>query len=49
MYAKQKFEKYYNKLNPLLYLSSHPINEYIFEFELSTNRGKKKAIEKKAY
>ena len=33
MYAKQKFEKYYKKLHPLLYLASYPNNEYIFEYD----------------
>ena len=40
MYAKQKFEKYYKKLNPLLYLTSHPNNEYIFEFEFDSKKYK---------
>ena len=37
MYAKQKFEKYYKKLHPLLYLASYPNNnkdnKYIFEYD----------------
>jgi len=40
MYAKQKFEKFYKKLNPLLYLSSDPDNEYIFEFEFDSKKYK---------
>ena len=40
MYAKQKFEKFYKKLNPLLYLSSDPNNEYIFEFEFDSKKYK---------